>query len=83
MILLYDYGITANNYSYIVGKVHKRKNGGISLYDKVYPNTLVQCLKHIYKKREYDLVSNNDLSLLDAISQIEKLQNDFTNKLLK
>lgn len=81
MIRLFDYVIDADNNCYIVGKerVRKNKDGEEEKYIFMpkYYGSLAQACGAIYKQRVKELVSNEDMTLAQAIKKIEELENEF------
>lgn len=84
MIKIDEYGISADNYGYVVGVVRTKKiiKDGVEseveyIANGCYPTTIKDAVRTILKKKQLELVQSTDMSLNTLLQGLDSLQQRF------
>lgn len=84
MIKIKDYYITADNNCYAISKLSGKDKEGKDIFKTLlYPTTLQDCIKHIIRFEQRNVVCENDLTLSDAIDCFEKINAEIKEMMSK
>ena len=83
--LPFGYGVEADDKCYILGKIGTRKakdkDGNVReeecLTSTCFPSSLADCIREVYRREQKKFVSENDLTLQEAIEGFDRIDKEF------